>query len=444
MGLRFRKSVKICKGVKINFSKSGASLSLGGRGHSINMGKRGTRITAGIPGTGLSYSSLIGKPSKKRNASSKSRSSSKSSVKIPSRIGIHMNENGQITIVDKHDREITDPSILKIIKDTPQFKAQKEILEAQRLERIAEIVRNAEIENEQFINICQLSPIVDSIDDFEERLNGLVVREYTDPEDDYDVSPPTEESIRKELNAEAKENVKGSFFTVGKLRKEYVEERMPQRLAEAMSAWAADRDFFYQEKSERKRIAEAEYQEEYENERAFLISLIDGDTDAVSEVFDSWIESCELPIEMGVNYDWDCEGGTLMLDIDLPEIEDLPDTIIIKTAGGKIKEKKKTQTVLREEYARLVFGLAIFISSNAFNTSPAIKKVLISGYTQRRDRKGNINDDYIYSLKFPRDSLEKRDVSLLEPRQFCMSVENRCNLTSTSVFKTIKPFETYE
>ena len=33
MGFRFRKSVKICKGVKVNFSKSGASLSLGGRGY---------------------------------------------------------------------------------------------------------------------------------------------------------------------------------------------------------------------------------------------------------------------------------------------------------------------------------------------------------------------------------------------------------------------------
>lgn len=54
MGMRFRKSVKICKGVKVNFSKSGTSLSLGGRGHSMNFGGRGTRATVGIPGTGLS------------------------------------------------------------------------------------------------------------------------------------------------------------------------------------------------------------------------------------------------------------------------------------------------------------------------------------------------------------------------------------------------------
>ena len=73
MGMRFRKSVKICKGVKINFSKSGSSLSLGGRGHSVNIGSRGVRQTVGIPGTGLSYSSNIVGGSQKRSTGSSSR-----------------------------------------------------------------------------------------------------------------------------------------------------------------------------------------------------------------------------------------------------------------------------------------------------------------------------------------------------------------------------------
>lgn len=55
MGLRFRKSLKIAPGVKINLSKSGGSLSLGGRGATINISNRGIRSTYGIPGTGISY-----------------------------------------------------------------------------------------------------------------------------------------------------------------------------------------------------------------------------------------------------------------------------------------------------------------------------------------------------------------------------------------------------
>ncbi len=56
MGLRVRKIVRILPGVRLNLSKSGGSLSLGGRGLSVNLGKDGVRTTAGMPGTGVSYS----------------------------------------------------------------------------------------------------------------------------------------------------------------------------------------------------------------------------------------------------------------------------------------------------------------------------------------------------------------------------------------------------
>jgi len=58
MGFRFRRSVKIIPGVRLNFSKSGTSLSLGGRGFTTNISKRGTKTTVGLPGTGISYSTF--------------------------------------------------------------------------------------------------------------------------------------------------------------------------------------------------------------------------------------------------------------------------------------------------------------------------------------------------------------------------------------------------
>ncbi|MDR0419099.1 MAG: DUF4236 domain-containing protein [Prevotellaceae bacterium] len=53
MGIRFRKRVKILPGVKLNFSKSGMSTTIGGKGGSINIGKNGIYGNAGIPGTGI-------------------------------------------------------------------------------------------------------------------------------------------------------------------------------------------------------------------------------------------------------------------------------------------------------------------------------------------------------------------------------------------------------
>ena len=55
MGFRFRKSVKIAPGIKLNLSKSGGSLSLGGRGATFNISSKGIRSTYSIPGTGISY-----------------------------------------------------------------------------------------------------------------------------------------------------------------------------------------------------------------------------------------------------------------------------------------------------------------------------------------------------------------------------------------------------
>lgn len=52
MGWGFRKSIKVAPGVRINFSKSGVSTSIGGRGFTYNT--RG-RITASIPGTGIRF-----------------------------------------------------------------------------------------------------------------------------------------------------------------------------------------------------------------------------------------------------------------------------------------------------------------------------------------------------------------------------------------------------
>lgn len=53
MGWRFRKTIKIAPGIKINLSKSGFSTTVGTRGASVNYGKNGAYLNTGIPGTGL-------------------------------------------------------------------------------------------------------------------------------------------------------------------------------------------------------------------------------------------------------------------------------------------------------------------------------------------------------------------------------------------------------
>ena len=58
MGIRFSKSVKLGKYLRLNFSKSGVSASVGPRGASVNIGNRGTFLNlspslVGVNGTGI-------------------------------------------------------------------------------------------------------------------------------------------------------------------------------------------------------------------------------------------------------------------------------------------------------------------------------------------------------------------------------------------------------
>ena len=57
MSLRFRRSLKIAPGIRLNFGKKGVSASIGPRGAKITIGEKGVRKTVGLPGTGLSYTS---------------------------------------------------------------------------------------------------------------------------------------------------------------------------------------------------------------------------------------------------------------------------------------------------------------------------------------------------------------------------------------------------
>lgn len=64
MGFKFRRSVKIAPGVKVNLSNKGAGVSVGGKGARVSVGPSGTRFTSSIPGTGLSYEKRLSNKNK--------------------------------------------------------------------------------------------------------------------------------------------------------------------------------------------------------------------------------------------------------------------------------------------------------------------------------------------------------------------------------------------
>ena len=438
MGLRYRKSVKICKGVRVNFSKSGVSYSFGGKGASLNVGKRGARATVGIPGTGLSYSKSVSNAHRSSNRPSSYSTKSQETI-VSTEIKLYLDDDGKMTYRYADGREITDPSFIRKIRATPQFKAELARMEA---ERRCELTRNLEETHksaEEFLNLHWLAPKVSSQEDFVNLLNSLTPQKYVRRE--FSRPKPTSEQIMQGLAIEAKTAVKTKMFWKKKsLQREYIEAHLPERLAHYQQRWETDRLEFESNELEHEKQQNEVFLREYEASKQNILSKINGEEDFINQTIEEWIEECSLPVEININYSYSQSENLLCIDLDLPEIEDIPDSELVQLASGNLKEKKKTQQKLRQEYATLIFGLSIFVAANLMNLSPAIRKVILSGYTQRRDSSGNLNDDYILSVKFIRDVFEQSSFGEINPIDFCMQFENRCKITSTMLFKAIEPY----
>lgn len=87
MGFRFRRSIRIAPGVRLNLNKRSMGVSVGGKGLRYSVNSKGRRTsTIGIPGTGLSYQQ-VSTPKKRggRQAALPSSSPLQISVQAPVR-----------------------------------------------------------------------------------------------------------------------------------------------------------------------------------------------------------------------------------------------------------------------------------------------------------------------------------------------------------------------
>ena len=160
--------------------------------------------------------------------------------------------------------------------------------------------------------------------------------------------------------------------------------------------------------------------------------------EAVEAAIGDWLSRLSLPIDFNVSYEY--ENGVLLADMDLPEIEHLPIQKVQQTTGGDLKAKDKTQKELKAEYARCVFGLGMFCASYFFCVTPHMEKILLSAYTQRRNSKGDVEDNYIYSVVFEREAFEKPGYQKTDPEAFICSFKNRMNKLADGTLKKIEPF----
>ena len=389
MAVRLRKTIKLGNNARLNISKSGVSVTAGVKGLSVNTGPNGTYLNAGIPGTGLSSRTRLGGPAKSKNNSSTNA------------------KKAQAPSTSQQSANMPDPA------QAAQWSEMKSMTDQATYD---------------VVNIHRLAPIVTTYQSVADGLNALEYQPFI--RQAFPRQEPTQDEIEAELWKQAQLNVK-SVLSKQKKQQEYFAANYQAFWQAYMNQWLVERDEFEKTQSE------AEYN--YNAQKRWFERMLANDSEIIENDIEEWLQALVLPVEMSAQIEYEPMSATLLIDLDLPEVEDIPTSVADVLKSGEVKLREKTQKQVRDDYAQCIFGLAVFIAACAFNINVCIKTIVVSGYTQRRDKIGDLQDEYIYSVRIPRNILE--NVIVTEPETFIRSCENRINYTSTYVFKTIVPFE---
>ena len=428
--MRFRKSIRLGKGLRLNLSKSGLSLTAGFRGASVNFGSRGTYLNTGIPGTGL-YD-------RRRIDSGTARSSptgGKGKTYVSMTVKIEIDDSGKPIVIDENGSPILDDSLLRKIRKTEAFKQKVE-------ELLIEKKKELEDSASAFIDIFRFTPELLSSGKVEQELMNLKPQQYAIEE--FSVVRPEIEGVRRALTEKAKREIKSIFFwTLKKKRNEYIDRNLQPEYDKVLNQWLSNKNAFEISEREKKDQEDTRYISEFELRKRELQDYLSGSENFVHSKIDSFLKALVLPVDFSVNYDYMQDKGNLMVDLDLPEIENLPKEKANILASGKLSIKSKTQKESREDYLRCVVGLAFFFSGSFFNITTNINKILVSGYTQRLNNKsGAVENQYVYSVLFDRAKFAELAIKNIDPCTAVATFRNVIDVSKASEMKAIKPFET--
>lgn len=442
MALRFRKSVKIAPGIRVNLSGSGASVTAGPRGASVSFGKRGAYLNAGIPGTGISSRTKLsggGSASQLRDRQEKEREKKKildAKRELLASVTLSLNEKGNIEGVDASGQTLSSADI-KLL-----WAERRAYMSSWLEDKCAEI--NGDVELLARIHMDTPAPTV---------------------EPKFSPAPflkaPPEKPEKPTFPAKPVLTEVGALAPWRRILKKNridharaIEERSAQ-YSRDLKEWRNIIEF--QVKAQKKAISDWENRlaswrlEKKEHEvsedkyRAMFAERIRTDAELMSSQLERAFGRMAWPRETLISYQVEEDERYVLLDVDLPEIEDLPQQLAtISASGKKLNIKQKAQKQARLEYALHVHGIALRLAGVTLAELPACESVIVSGYSQRLNSgTGVINDDYLFSVKFERSTFEKinfDNLSLIDPIETLSMFEHRRKMTSTGVFKAVKPF----
>lgn len=390
MGIRFRRSLRLAPGLHLNLSKSGVSLSAGPRGATASVGRRGVHGNVGIPGTGF-YA-------RQKLSSGISRTPSQPAISAGS-VKIALMDDGGVAFLDTNDQPLPPRHRKMVIQQMGESLFQW-------LQQQCDLWNKG---MDQILNLHLEAPSPAASPSFKSEL-------FPVPEP---VLPPSEGQ--------------GIIGMVSSKRRDSVAQRNAEReqqFEKIRAAWLAQK---------------AQHQAEQEERRMTFDQAQRGDISSMEKILANHLRSIAWPRETQVSFEVGSDDRSVYLDVDLPEIEDLPtQQARIAKSGLKILVKDRSETQRRKEYMQHIHAIGFRLAGEVFHLLPIVNLLVLSGYSQRTEKTtGHTRDDYLYSVRINRSQWkainfdELQGVDVVE----CFgAMEIRRDMTKTGLFKPIEPY----
>ncbi|MCM2375482.1 DUF4236 domain-containing protein [Pseudomonas marginalis] len=391
MAMRFRKSIKLAPGIRMNLSGSGVGWTLGPRGASVGIGKRGARLNTSF--MGISSSQKLSGPSR----STKPAPTKPTSTLVSVTCSLH--DDGSLTFQDAAGNDLPE-HVIEAVK-----KQNKDVILAVIQRKCDEINGNIEALGTIHLDTpsCTSRPV------FVEVLFG-------EPEP---VAPPP-----------LKPSLLDRLFKKRMLRLEAQNAEIQKNFTAYYDDWSNNRAKHIQ----------------LEQDRKFLIN--EGIYTKISDM-EAWLEDnlqdIQWPRETAISLELLEDGQLVLLDVDLPEIEDMPtSTASVPSRGLKLSVKAMSATAVQKLYMAHIHAVAFRIVGETFAALPQASTVVFSGYSQRPDKAtGRITDEYLFSVRVGRGAWSDIDFGRLADIDVVEALARfdlRRQMTKTGIFKAIEPF----
>lgn len=171
--------------------------------------------------------------------------------------------------------------------------------------------------------------------------------------------------------------------------------------------------------------------------------LASGNEEVINSELMELLSNIPFPKETNINFE--INENNLILDIDLPEIEDIPNKKYTASDNSlKISIKTMSDTQRRKIYMTHIHSIIFRIIADVFSLIPTIKKITLSAYSQRPNiQNGNIENQYLLSVNIDKSawkSINFNNIEYIDVVECFEQFDLIRNMSKTGIFKEITPF----